>query len=79
MKAFFRILMFSLAAMMGIAAPALAEPAETPALQYARQGWTPEDRQVFYTTSQGSHMMPYAWFKALRRLDADAPFGGDHL
>jgi mono/diheme cytochrome c family protein len=79
MKAFFRILMFSLAAMMGIAAPALAEPAETPALQYARQGWTAEDRQVFYTTSQGSHMMPYAWFKALRRLDADAPFGGDHL
>jgi hypothetical protein len=24
-------------------------------------------------------MMPYAWYKALRRLDADAPFGGDQL
>ena len=24
-------------------------------------------------------MMPYAWFKALRRLDVDEPFGGDQL
>ena len=36
-------------------------------------------RQTFYTTSQGSHMMPYLWYKALRRLDADEPFGGDQL
>src|SRR6187549_3508740 len=41
--------------------------------------WTETERKTFYTTSQGSHMMPYAWFKALRRLDADATFGADQL
>jgi mono/diheme cytochrome c family protein len=56
-----------------------ASPAATPALQYAKQGWNADERQAFYTTSQGSHMIPYAWFKALRRLDADEPFGGDQL
>jgi hypothetical protein len=58
---------------------ASSTPPTSPILQYARQGWSPDDRQTFYTTSQGSHMMPYLWFKALRRLDADAPFGGDQL
>src|SRR5215470_19969109 len=48
-------------------------------LQYAKQGWTEDERQAFYTTSQGSHMMPYAYFKALRRLDKDEPFGADQL
>jgi hypothetical protein len=51
----------------------------TPVLSYAAQGWSEADRRTFYTTSQGSHMMPYAWFKALRRLDADTPFGADQL
>src|SRR5262245_14454315 len=46
---------------------------------YAAQGWSPADRDTFYTTSQGPHMMPYAWFKALRRLDVDEPFAADKL
>ena len=46
---------------------------------YAAQGWSPADRDTFYTTSQGSHMMPYTWFKALRRLDVDEPFAADKL
>jgi hypothetical protein len=50
-----------------------------PELRYAEQGWSDADRDTFYTTGQGSHMMPYAWFKALRRLDVDAPFGADQL
>jgi hypothetical protein len=49
------------------------------ALTYAAQGWSAEDRQTFYTTSQGSHLMPYAWFKALRRADVDEPFAADKL
>ena len=54
--------------------------AETaPPLQYAKQGWTEDERQAFYTTGQGSHMIPYAWFKALQRLDVDEPFAGDQL
>jgi len=49
------------------------------AVAYAAQGWSPADRNTFYTTSQGSRMMPYAWFKALRRLDVDEPFAADKL
>jgi processive rubber oxygenase RoxA-like protein len=56
-------------------------PADNPAadVTYAAQGWSAADRETFYTTSQGSHMMPYAWFKALRRLDVDQPFAADRL
>src|SRR6476646_2168251 len=48
-------------------------------LTYASQGWSDADRDTFYTTPQGSHMMPYAWFKALGRLDSNAPFAADQL
>jgi hypothetical protein len=53
--------------------------ATAPAVTYASQGWSDADRDIFYTTSQGSHLMPYAWFKALRRLDVDQPFIADAL
>jgi hypothetical protein len=53
--------------------------AAAPELSYASQGWSEVDRDTFYTTSQGSHMMPYAWFRALRRLDVDEPFSADQL
>jgi hypothetical protein len=53
--------------------------AETPVASSAAQGWSDADRTVFYTTGQGSQIMPAAWFKALRRLDADAPFDDDQL
>jgi hypothetical protein len=83
MKASLKALLFSLGAMICTTAPTFAQPAggtpANPPLQYAKQGWTAEDRQAFYTTSQGSHMMPYLWYKALRRLDVDEPFGGDQL
>ena len=78
MKALLRALLFSFTA-IAITGPALAQSGATSALQYAKQGWTLDDRQAFYTTSQGSHMIPYLWFKALRRLDVDEPFGGDQL
>jgi hypothetical protein len=50
-----------------------------PPLNYADQGWSAADRNAFYLTSQGSRMMPYDWFRALRRLDVDEPFGADQL
>ena len=62
----------------GSAQPATAG-IPTPEVAYAPQGWSDADRDTFYTTSQGSHMMSYAWFKALRRLDVDEPFGADQL
>jgi len=76
MRALFSILLLS-SAIIRLSVPAAAET--TPPLQYARQGWTEDERQAFYTTSQGSHMIPYAWFKALRQLDVDEPFAGDQL
>jgi mono/diheme cytochrome c family protein len=51
----------------------------TPTPTYLDQGWSAADRDAFYTTDQGSRMMPYAWFNALRRLDVDEPFSGDQL
>ena len=76
MKTSFRVLLLSLSLIAGIAGSASAQ---TPTLQYAKQGWTDEERQAFYTQTQGSHMMRYDWYKALRRLDVDEPFGGDQL
>jgi hypothetical protein len=71
------------AAMSAFAGDARAQQAATgtaaPAVIYASQGWSAADRDTFYTTGQGSHMMPYAWFKALRRLDVDESFAADQL
>jgi hypothetical protein len=73
-----RLAVVILAASIG---PVSAQPSPpaSPSLQYAKQGWTAADRDAFYTTSQGSHLMRYPWYKALRRLDADEPFGADQL
>jgi len=78
MRALFKVLLSSFTT-IAVAGPALAQSNTPPALQYAKQGWTADDRQTFYTTSQGSHIIRYLWFKALRRLDVDEPFAGDQL
>ena len=62
----------------GRAQPTGASP-PAPVLGYSEQGWSAADRDVFYTTDQGSRMMNYAWFRALRRLDVDQPFAADSL
>ena len=41
--------------------------------------WSDQARNTFYSTSQGSRMMPVAWFKALKRLDKNEAFGADQL
>ncbi|MBW8875636.1 MAG: hypothetical protein JF614_11795 [Acidobacteria bacterium] len=33
--------------------------------------WPPDQRQWYYHTSQGSHLMPYAWFIALEQWDSE--------
>src|ERR1700722_14569349 len=48
-------------------------------LTYAAHGWSAADREMFYTTSQGSHLIPYAWFQAVKRTDVDEPFAADKL
>jgi hypothetical protein len=62
------------------AGAAHAQPAPAPtAVTYMAQNWSATDRETFYTTSQGSHLIRAAWFKALRRLDVDQPFAADQL
>ena len=41
--------------------------------------WPDQARNTFYSTSQGSRMMPVTWFKALKRLDKNEAFGADQL
>jgi hypothetical protein len=76
MRTSFKFLLLS-SVLMGTVVAALAQTAAP--LRYARQGWSEDERQAFYTTSQGSHMMQYPWFKALRRLDKEEAFGADQL
>ena len=41
----------------------------------ADQDWSPQQREAWYFATQGSRLMPRAWFDALERADADQPFG----
>jgi cytochrome c5 len=45
----------------------------------AQQGWTSAQRQQFYTTDQGSRLIPITWFDALKTADGTALFGADGL
>lgn len=38
---------------------------------YLDQGWTGEDRQRFYYTTQGSQLIPYDWFLALETANEE--------
>ncbi len=48
-----------------------AAPAEP---QDKTQGWTMEDRQIFYHTAQGTRFFPYKWLLALEEPIGKAPF-----
>jgi len=50
-----------------LALSAAAAPA-----QHLEQNWSEDDRQWFYTTPQGSKLIPYSWAFALQRADSDA-------
>lgn len=43
------------------------------------QGWSEHERAWFYTTTQGSQLVPYSWYLALEQPGGGAPFGADHL
>jgi hypothetical protein len=60
------------------AAQACAQQAGPP-VTYRSQNWTDADRDTFYMTGQGSRMMKFAWFKALRQQDGTQPFMADQL
>lgn len=47
--------------------------------EFLEQNWSKSARQKFYTTTQGSQMMPYKWFMALERADSSEGFYSDGL
>ncbi len=70
------IAMFSLRFWM-LLVPAIAMATRLPAAkqpEFLDQNWDDATRQFFYTTSQGSRMMPYDWFLALETADSTENF-----
>lgn len=49
-------------------------PLASRGVEGAEQGWTDADRNWFYTTSQGSRMIPWEWFMALEQPGGQALF-----
>jgi hypothetical protein len=48
-------------------------------VEFLKQNWTPEVRQSFYTTTQGSRIMPYSWFIALETSHGQDSFAKTKL
>jgi hypothetical protein len=46
---------------------------------FLSQSWSDDDRSWFYTTSQGSQILPYAWFMSLEHPDSTELFVADKL
>jgi hypothetical protein len=67
-KSLHEITGYSLAAFAGSTSPT-----------YRDQGWNDQQRQKFYTTSQGSQMMPLSWFMALEQPSTTDLFLSDGL
>jgi hypothetical protein len=66
-------------ALILLAALFLLHPRAASAVGPVTQGWDETQRQSFYTLDQGSRIIPYAWFGALRRADGDTAFAADGL
>ena len=43
-------------------------------VKYLVQGWTPADSMWFYTSTQGSDLLPYDFFMALEKAGTSEPF-----
>lgn len=48
-------------------------------IEWLDQGWSDTQRNQFYTTSQGSRLLPFVWFVNLERKDSTALFIDDGL
>ena len=46
-------------------------------LVFLNQGWTEDERNWFYTVSQGSWIVPYSWWLVLEDADSEQLFGRD--
>jgi hypothetical protein len=58
---------FAIAAVVLAWAGTLYSQATPSPIRYVAQGWTQQDRDQFYTTTQGSQLVPYSWYLALEQ------------
>jgi hypothetical protein len=49
-------------------------PSMSDELVNVEQGWSPADKTAWYTTTQGSRLLPLSWLRALEQPDSDKPF-----
>jgi mono/diheme cytochrome c family protein len=76
------LLLGQLAALMALSLATSAQGQTAPSSarpDFLGQGWSDDDRSWFYTTTQGSQLMPYDWFLALERPDSMELFLADKL
>jgi hypothetical protein len=65
-----RVVFSAASALLLAGVPAVAQDAP----EYAAQGWSEPQRNVWYSTSQGSRLMPLAWMQALEEADSEQLF-----
>ena len=59
---------------LAVSATALLNGCISKTKEHLSQGWSQADREGWYWASQGSRLMPYAWFNALEQPGSTAPF-----
>ena len=65
-----RVVLSAASALLLAGGPAMAQEAP----EYAAQGWSEPQRNVWYSTSQGSRLMPLTWMQALEEADSEQLF-----
>lgn len=73
MRNFFRVALLSAA----VAVAGCAHNIPDDGFVYLDQGWSNADRQWFYTTTQGSQLIPYEWFLAVEQAESADTFRSD--
>ncbi|MBS0504721.1 MAG: hypothetical protein JSS55_13170 [Proteobacteria bacterium] len=66
---------FALAGAASLLALSACQLGKTAAPPDWPQGWSPDDQARWYAATQGSRLMPLAWFRALERPTSTEPFG----
>lgn len=70
----FASLKLGLAGALAVVAAWTAPTTSAAETAYLEQGWSPNVRELFYYTPQGSRLAPLAWFMALPRADGQGLF-----
>ncbi len=71
-----KLIVASVFGLLSLASVGHAE--ESPPI-FLDQNWDSETRQGYYTTSQGSRIMPYSWFISLEAADSEQSFAATAL